>query len=119
MPILVAVYGTLKRGGSNFHLLEQAEFIGADQINSIALYDLGPYPGACEERSGGIGIEVFSVSPEQLALLDDLEEYMADAPTLGLYNRKLFTTRFGAAWVYLYNQSVTSCPRIDAGSWSP
>ncbi len=117
MPTLVAVYGTLKRGGSNFHLLEQAEFIGVDQLKGIVLYDLGPYPGAREELSDGIDIEVYSVNPEQLALLDVLEEYLADTPEQGMYTRKLFTTRFGAAWVYLYNRTVTSLPRINAGSW--
>src|SRR5690606_38662821 len=40
--VLVVVYGTLKRGMCNHHLLSGADFLGEDCLHGITLYDLGP-----------------------------------------------------------------------------
>lgn len=117
MSTLVAVYGTLKRGLSNDHYLQAATYLGNDMLDAITLYDLGPYPGAKAEPSAGIEVEIFAVTPGQLQALDELEEYLPETPSRGLYDRKMFDTRFGAAWVYLYNPSVSGLVAISAGSW--
>ena len=52
--VLVAVYGTLKKGLGNHGLMAQAQFLGCDKLAQICLYDIGPYPGARLEASGGI-----------------------------------------------------------------
>jgi len=117
MHMMVAVYGTLKRGCSNYSLLEHAEFIGVDKLSAITLYDLGPYPGAREEPSQGIDVEVFAVSVDQLELLDQLEGYFEPAPKTGLYDRKQLLTHYGLAWVYLYNPPVDGYRKISSGSW--
>ena len=114
---LVAVYGTLRRGGTNSHYLKDADYLGDDVLDTITLYDLGPYPGARAEPSDGIAVEVFSVSRAQMDMLDELEGYLPAAPEKGLYTRRLFHTRYGMAAVYLYNPSVEGCRRISAGSW--
>jgi gamma-glutamylcyclotransferase (GGCT)/AIG2-like uncharacterized protein YtfP len=119
MSTLVAVYGTLKRGLNNDHYLQAANYLGNDTLTSITLYDLGAYPGAKVERSAGIDVEIFSVTAQQLQALDGLEEYEPEAPPRGLYDRRLFSTRYGAAWVYLYNPSVSGLVPIQAGSWQP
>ncbi len=119
MSTLVAVYGTLKRGLSNDHYLQTATYLGNDILTSISLYDLGAYPGAKAESSAGIEVEVFAVTAQQLQALDVLEEYEPEAPLCGLYDRRLFSTRFGAAWIYLYNPSVSALAPITAGSWRP
>jgi gamma-glutamylcyclotransferase (GGCT)/AIG2-like uncharacterized protein YtfP len=119
MHAIVAVYGTLKRGFSNSHLLDHAEFLGLDILNVITLYDLGPYPAAREEPSQGIAVEVFAVTAEQLELLDELEGYFAEAPEAGLYDRKQFPTRYGAAWVYIYNHQIEGFRQIKSGAWQP
>ena len=119
MSTLVAVYGTLKRGLSNDHYLQAANYLGKDTLTSITLYDLGAYPGAKIEPSAGIDVEIFSVTAQQLQALDGLEEYESEAPPRGLYDRRLFSTRYGAAWVYLYNPSVSGLMPIQAGGWQP
>lgn len=119
MSTLVAVYGTLKRGLSNDHYLQAATYLGNDTLDAITLYDLGPYPGAKAERSSGIDVEIFCVTPHQLQTLDALEEYLPETPSRGLYDRRLFATQFGAAWVYLYNHSVAWLVPITAGGWPP
>jgi gamma-glutamylcyclotransferase (GGCT)/AIG2-like uncharacterized protein YtfP len=115
----VAVYGTLKQGLANFSLLNDASFLGTDSLNKISLYDLGPYPGAKAESSAGIEVEVYEVDALQMQQLDELEECIADAPELGLYHRRQFMTRFGLAWVYLYNPSVEGLKVQRCGSWRP
>jgi gamma-glutamylcyclotransferase (GGCT)/AIG2-like uncharacterized protein YtfP len=117
MHVTVAVYGTLKRGFNNYFLLECAQFLGVDKLHAITLYDLGPYPGAREEPSQGIDVEVFAVNAEQFELLDQLEGYFENAPEKGLYNRKLLSTRYGSAWVYLYNPTVEGFRKISSGPW--
>lgn len=119
LQTLVAVYGTLKRGFANHHLMQQATFLGDDCLVDITLYDLGPYPGAKALISEGIDVEVYAVSPAQMAALDRLEEYNTLAPEQGLYNRLQFQTRFGKAWIYLYNPNVNAMTAQRRGGWVP
>lgn len=114
----VAVYGTLKRGERNHALLRGADFLGVDYLTTITLYDLGPYPGAREEASDGVEVEVYGVSPSTFAALDELEDFNPRARRAGNYDRRVMTTAHGPAWVYLYNHSVRGCPCINAGGWS-
>lgn len=118
-PTRVAVYGTLKRGLANHHLLQLAHYLGSDCLHAITLYDLGPYPGAKIEASDGIDIEVFAVTQEQLIALDELEEYNRQSPELGMYNRVQLQTCYGLAWVYIYNPAVDGLVAQRRGSWHP
>ncbi len=113
----VAVYGTLKRGCSNHPLLVRSRFLGTDWLRHIVLYDLGPCPGARKARSSGVLVEIYEVDDPTMARLDELEGYNASAPERGEYTRERMTTRFGDAWVYLYNGSVRGCRRMAQGSW--
>ncbi|MGM0522062.1 MAG: gamma-glutamylcyclotransferase family protein [Pseudomonadota bacterium] len=113
----VAVYGTLKRGYRNHSWLEGATLLGQDYLRTITLYDLGHCPGAKQEPSNGAVIEVYAINPEQLALLDQLEDYVAHAPRTGIYDRAIFSTQYGDAWCYLYNADVKVDARIESGEW--
>ena len=115
----VAVYGTLNRGADNHHLLADAQYLGNDSLHAITLYDLGPFPGAKEQTSEGIDIEVYAVTDVQLRLLDELEDYHREAPEQGMYSRVTLQTRFGSAWVYIYNGAVDGLPVLRCGSWRP
>src|SRR5690606_23028626 len=115
----VAVYGTLKRGQGNFHLLTTSRYLGPDTLDGLCLYDLGPYPGARGAVAGQtIEVEVFEVDAATMAALDALEEYVSHAPDTGMYDRILVNSRFGPAWVYLYNLSVEGCQRVAGGCWT-
>lgn len=119
MKILVAVYGTLRRGLWNHHWMEGAQLLGSDRLREITLYDLGPYPGAVKQPSGGVEVEVYAVSPEKLRQLDILEGHIESEPESGLYDREIMATCHGPAWVYLYNHDVAECPAIREGPWMP
>lgn len=115
--IRVAVYGTLKRGRSNHRLLRGACFLGEDCLPGLRLYDLGSYPGAVTGRSVGIAVEVFSIRDTHLPKLDWLEDCRPDLPAAGLYRRLQVETRFGTAWLYLYNGTVKGRRWIRSGRW--
>ncbi|MDX1590084.1 MAG: gamma-glutamylcyclotransferase family protein [Oleiphilaceae bacterium] len=117
----VAVYGTLKRGHSNHHLLAGARLLGLDRLRGFRLYHLGPYPalveGPVSGRSAGVLVEVYAVKPRQLTQLDRLEDYRPRAPEKGLYRRQRYPTRHGHAWVYRFNWPVKGRPLIRSGRW--
>jgi len=116
---LLAVYGSLKRGLHNAHWMRGCRFVGEDSLQSIVLYDLGPYPGARLGNSDGVAVEIYAVSEQQLRHIDLLEDYKAAAPATGLYDRVLLSTCFGDAWVYIYNRAVDGFPVIRLGAWLP
>lgn len=113
----VAVYGTLRRGGVNACLLAGSAYLGTDFTRDILLYDLGEYPGARIEPSGGIEIEVYRIDSETLSALDKLEEFEPADPARSLYVRQQLPTVFGPAWVYLYQGSVAGRQTIKTGRW--
>lgn len=115
----VAVYGTLKRGLRNHHVLRGARFLGRDRLRAITLYDLGAYPGAKLEASAGVAVEVYAVSAVTLGRLDHLEDYRPRTPSRGDYDRQPLATAHGPAWVYLYNWPVRGRRRISRGGWRP
>lgn len=117
--MIVAVYGTLKRGMANHQLLVGSRFVGEDRLANIVLYELDEFPAARLEPSDGIQIEVYEVSQRVLATLDKLEEVDHVMPAKGLYRRAQCATRFGVAWIYLYNGTVQGFPKLTSGSWRP
>ena len=96
--ILVAVYGTLKRGLSNFEShLSDATFLGEwKSLPNFTMLDLGAYPGVIKGNTSVL-IEVFQVNERQLTKLDILEDYPH------LYTRELIETPYGKAFIYLLN----------------
>lgn len=108
----VFVYGTLKYGGSNHHLLSRSRLLG--RCHTPACYrmlDLGDYPGIVEGGATAISGEVYEVSPATLEKLDELEDYPL------LYTRKLITTPWGESWIYILNEADPSHPPVEGGHW--
>ena len=113
----VAAYGTLKRGHRNHHWLNGADMLGQDRLTEITLYDLGPYPGAKLTPSTGVAVEVYAINAEQLARLDELEDYLHHSPAKGMYDRRVLTTQYGDAWCYIYNPTVEAISLVSSGEW--
>ncbi|MDK9689010.1 gamma-glutamylcyclotransferase family protein [Halomonas sp. LC1] len=113
----VAVYGTLKHGHRNHHWLNGADMLGQDRLTGITLYDLGPYPGAKLTPSTGVKVEVYAINAEQLARLDELEDYLHNSPDKGMYDRRVLATQYGDAWCYIYNPPVEATSQIKSGEW--
>ncbi len=133
---LVFVYGSLKRGQSNHHLIASACFEGEARAPGLVLHDLGPFPMAIaaalagsaawteyeneastvndSERSNlSIQGEVFAVDGETLQKLDRLE----GVPRLyQRHRRQLHDGRH--AWIYLGQpHQVRHVPALPDGQW--
>ena len=107
--ILVAVYGTLKRGHGNYkRLLTEAEFLGEERINGWDMYHLGGFP-AIVEGDGEITVETFKVNQEEFKRLDGLEGYPH------FYDRKLIETSQGDAWIYFFRNKPNRGRLIENG----
>lgn len=113
----VAVYGTLKRGFSNHHLLQHADYLGEAVLTDITLYDLGWFPAARLEPSRGVRVEVFDIDESTLEALDQLEGYHSWQPEHSFYQRHQLSTPLGMVWVYIYNRPVQGLEVITKGEW--
>jgi gamma-glutamylaminecyclotransferase len=110
---LLFVYGTLKRGGVNDHLLRDQDFIGeATTAPRYRVFDLGPYPGLVRDDASGLAVqgELFAVSDCCLAELDDFE----GVPELFTRDR-IEVDGFEEVWAYCWNQPVPNGARSGKG----
>ncbi|HKK75083.1 MAG TPA: gamma-glutamylcyclotransferase family protein [Saprospiraceae bacterium] len=122
----IFVYGSLmatvrSRVARTFH--EQAEFVGAGQIQGI-LYDLGQYPGlilSAEEHY--VQGHVFRLLNKDtlLPFLDEYEGLIPEQPELSEYRREIAQVKISDqpyhCWMYLYNQSTNDLPLIESGNY--
>ena len=98
--MLVAVYGTLKKGFGNHIIIEHCEYIGSDLLEGFDLYDLGPFPGVYV-GDNKVFVEIYQVDSEYTKrALDRLEGYP------DLYTKDVVQTHFGSATIYIYNQRL-------------
>jgi gamma-glutamylcyclotransferase (GGCT)/AIG2-like uncharacterized protein YtfP len=116
---LVAVYGTLRRGGfANRRFgLDHAPLEAQVTIDG-RLYDLGGYPGFVH-GDGEVIAEVYRVSDAVLDELDTYEGVDVDDPGTGLYRREIMAVEEldEPVWVYVFNGSVAGRRRIEGGDW--
>jgi gamma-glutamylcyclotransferase (GGCT)/AIG2-like uncharacterized protein YtfP len=108
----IFVYGTLLRGESNHHLLQNAKFLGGDRLANAQLFDLGEYPMILP-GAGIVQGEIYLVSEEILMKLDVLEEHPI------IYCRTSVTLQSGTvAQVYWGRpQYAQGFPGITGGDW--
>lgn len=108
----VFVYGTLRRGEVNAGLLSEAELLGCHvTLPHYTMYSLGAYPGVVARGRTPIAGEVYSVDRRQLTQLDRLEDYPR------LYERRLISSPWGNAWIYLYRGGRHGFRVIPSGDW--
>ena len=111
MQHLLFVYGTLRRGECNHHLLEHAQLLGNHEtLPEYTLYDLGAYPAVIEGHSSILG-EVYLIDDTTLKAVDRLEDVPVE------YRREQIETPFGLAWIYLYQDVSQLSEMISSGDW--
>ena len=110
-PNYVAVYGTLKKGNSNYHhYLSDSTFIGSGvTTDKYPLVVPQSLPYLLDEKGKGhnVEVDVFSVSNEVLKDLDRLEGHP------NFYTRKQISISVGKSkikcWIY-FNTKIKSTP---------
>lgn len=131
MNTLVFVYGTLKKGCANFHVLSgrypgndaskqfPAKFIAKGTIAG-RIYSLGSFPGLKDAVDEKVYGELYEVDEPTLARLDRLEGHPK------FYERKQVPVNFQGepnhngeylAWAYFYNGDVDNKHYIRSGVW--
>lgn len=72
----VFVYGTLKRGFGNHHLIKHATFLGQHRtVTGFNLYSFGWYPALFEGGGCQVSGELYEVDDETLENMDRLESH--------------------------------------------
>lgn len=82
----VFVYGTLLKGMSRSHSLNNSSFEGFGVIRG-SLYDLGSYPGIIDSKDSVYG-EIYDIDSSTLVALDHIEGYDINYPESSLYIRQ-------------------------------
>lgn len=125
--LVVAVYGTLRRGGRNEPLLAGSTFLGTGTVTGRIHEMVGagvrsyPYPGLI--RGGGrVMVEIVRlIDEDQLARLDTLEGYDPVDEAASEYLRRRVAVAgapVAEAWAYLYAGPRKAIgPQIDSGDW--
>ena len=126
---VIAVYGTLRRGGQNHHLLNGAEFLGGGlvrgRIHAVRAAVRRPYayPLLLPDDTESVVVELYGITdPVMLQALYFLERYNPADETASEYVRRTVTvfaydrtTPVRVADVYFYNGSPTAIGELIAG----
>ena len=121
MTNLVFVYGTLKKGFGNHHVLQGAEFVGEATLPDGKMLHLGAFPGLIPGNTRIFG-EVYRTTPHILQRLDRLEGHPS------FYMRSiqevfLDSNHVAPAWCYFLSADSREhysklCPVIEEGIWN-
>lgn len=117
----VFVYGTLRKGEVNAHLLKNATCLEESCWTYGLMYDSGEgYPALIPSRTYRAVGELYEVTEDELKLLDELEDY-EEGGTNNLYDRveqEIFTDEGSIiAYVYISNDDRLLVKEIPSGDW--
>ena len=110
MTQFIAVYGSLRKGCTNHHYLYEATYLGTDHLEGWQMYSNGSFPYVLK-GNGKITIEVYEVTRETFACIDELEGYPHH------YDRKIVGTRHGKSWLYFVKEVSRNCFLLPEGDW--
>ena len=115
----VFVYGTLRKGYGNHHLLRDANFLGEAQVKAT-MYLMGyiPYVSLNNDTNTVHG-EVYKIDEDILRRLDQLEGYYPSQPNTSFYNRSVIKTIDGhEAYIYhIEYKEEKEQYKVSSGDW--
>lgn len=119
---MVFVYGSLKRGFRNFHVMKRfkdAKYVAEATLDGADMYSLSAFPAIVMNPEGGkIKGEVWSIPEENLACLDLFEGH----PDFYRRVEAVVSLAGGGTeevWVYEYAhpETIQDRPRVTNGEW--
>ncbi|TYA69852.1 gamma-glutamylcyclotransferase family protein [Seonamhaeicola marinus] len=115
------VYGTLKNGHRNHHLLGGSLKVGDFTTKpEYSLLDLGSFPGVVKNGTTAIHGEIYKVSSQEVeGQIDLLEGYQPHGKN-NLYHKELITIENKPVYIYILNTSVVDIAKyseISSGKW--
>ena len=120
-PLLVGVYGSLRKGLHNHRLLDKSTLVGTFQtLPEYTMYDLGSYPAIIPKGNTSIFIEVYSITETVLENLDELEGYHSFNSLNNHYNRRKIESPYGPMYIYFYNDLLNYIQKnkvVESGDW--
>ena len=116
--IKVFVYGTLRNGCRNRHIVERY-IVDSEKITiNGTLYNVGEYPALVIDESGNkVTGELLTVKEEALRPLDTLEGYIGPNDSRNYYERVLHPNGF---YVYIWEKEkveLQNLKQIVSGDW--
>jgi len=115
--ILISVYGSLRKGMGNDHLLSTSNYLGDFQTNpEFSLYDLGFYPGLKKDGNTSVTMEVYEVDEKTAERVDRLEGYTPGGNNT-FYDKIPIETPYGEASVYVYVNDIPQERIVESGDW--
>ncbi|MCA0988709.1 gamma-glutamylcyclotransferase family protein [Guptibacillus algicola] len=118
---IVFVYGTLRKGESNHHVIEGATLLEEYSWTSGALYDTGAgYPAMFGSSEHVVYGEIYEVDDTYLSRIDVLEGFQ-EGRSANLYDRVIQTVHSKEktydAITYIMKTRSSSFGQIDSGDW--
>lgn len=115
--ILIAVYGSLRKGMGNDHLLSTSNYLGDFQTKpEFSLYNLGYYPGLKTGGNTSVTMEVYEVDEKTAERVDRLEGYTPGGNNT-FYDKIPIETPYGEASVYVYVNNIPQERLVESGDW--
>jgi gamma-glutamylcyclotransferase (GGCT)/AIG2-like uncharacterized protein YtfP len=116
--MLVAVYGSLKKGFHNHCYFGPSDTqLGTGYVSDFAMFSMGGYPMIVPGYEQ-VRVEVYEVGETTFCALDALEGFPH------FYDRKRVTVHLDngdkvKAWIYFGRpEQVQNCPKVESGNWS-
>jgi len=115
---LVACYGSLRQGMSNYeYYLSSSVYKGTFATEpEYTLHSLTYYPGLKLNGSTSIVMEVYEVDEKTLETLNRLEGYRPNEKST-FYDRIEINTPWGKAFTYIYVNELSKDSIVESGDW--
>ena len=118
---LIAVYGTLKQGRGNDHLLMDSQLLGTHKTEPrFTMRSNGGFPYVENKGSTSIHVEVYAVKDKDVSnRINRLEGFngIKGHPENRFYDAIEIETPYGKADMFIAGRDVSNLPLVASGCW--